>query len=214
MRVAGLNRNGFRRSVRDITDRGADFFYCDTDAGNKTGNRDPPVFIGDKFAVGIADRLSVLIRHEKRGSGNRRCRIRDENLRVERLCGSVAERQSPRVVGVDRDGLRFAVQNISVRGFDFRHDIRAGIESGNRELSVFIRPVNAVRGSPALIGVHSLAFRRRDFELPSDCPIFSRLNCLSERSRKSIHELRCSESEYPAAFRPKYIRPLCESRGL
>ena len=127
---AGSDLNCPGRAVEDISFHRPRFPYHQRHAGRQSGQDNLSVFIRDVFAV--ADPRSVRIRNQERDAGERFCGSVDILLNRQGLQGNIAERQGLRVVGVDRDGLRFAVESVSVRGFRFRHHIRAGFKIHRR----------------------------------------------------------------------------------
>ena len=65
--------------------------------------------------------------------------------------GRVGKGQRLRVVAVDLDGLRGAVQHITVRCFDLRYHIGIRFEVDQLDLAVAVRGVNAVGSDGAVV---------------------------------------------------------------
>ena len=77
----------------------------------------------------------------------------------------IAESERLRVAGIDRDRLRLRLQNVTVRGLCLGHDIRAGGQLFQHDLTVAVCLIDAVGAGQALVVRGQFAVGGGDLEL-------------------------------------------------
>ena len=154
-----------RGVVQNISCNSANFLHVHCDAGSEVGNRNLPVGVAGKFAVFRSNNRAAAVFQKDRNAGDGLRGPFFVNLNDERLFWSIAESHSLGITGVDRDSLRFRIEDISLRRFCFRHHIGSGQESGDGEASVFIRPIDSVGRGISSVLIHRCSLGRGNFKL-------------------------------------------------
>ena len=116
-------------------------------AVRKLRERDNAVAVGGVGADALAVHLSDLKLHTLDALTAVRVHLDD----LTAADGRVGKGQRLRVVAVDLNGLRGAVQHIAVRRFDLRYHISIRFEVHQLDLAVAIRGVNAIRSDRAAV---------------------------------------------------------------
>ena len=165
LRPALLNGDGLRGSVQNIAGERLCLHDGHSLTGRQTGHHKLPVCVRGINAVGGSELRPPAVRHEKLHAGERIGGSRCVFLHGKGLLRFIANREGLRVVRVNRHSQGRRVQNVAIRDCRFRQRIDAGFHFGNQELSVGIRPVNPVGGSPAAVIIQRFAAGGRGFEL-------------------------------------------------
>ena len=116
-------------------------------AVRKLRERDNAVAVGGVGADALAVHLSNLKLHTLDALTAVRVHLDD----LPAADGRVGKGQRLRVVAVDLNGLRGAVQHIAVRRFDLRYHISIRFEVHQLDLAVAVRGVNAIRSDRAAV---------------------------------------------------------------
>ena len=117
------------------------------EAVRKLRERDNAVAVGGVGADALAVHLSDLKLHTLDALAAVRVHLDD----LTAADGRVGKGQRLRVVAVDLNGLRGAVQHIAVRRFDLRYHIGIRFEVHQLDLAVAVRGVNAIRSDRAAV---------------------------------------------------------------
>ena len=207
LRRARFNENGFRRSVQNITVRRSDFFRGNRHARSEIFNHDPPVFIGNKFAVGIPNGSAGLIRDKECHAFDRRRASGYKLLNRQRFLRRVPEYDFFCFAAENLHALRRGIQNITGYCFGFAYIYgHARLQIFHADFAVFIgiiRPVSDCRAAR----VRNLKLDAGQRRVVRSLNIFVNY----ERGQRLIVE---SQRIVPAEFNPYGLRTAVKRKSI
>ena len=166
LRRAALDEDALGGAVQHKAADRLCFPRRDRCAGDKPGDGNAPVFVGDVVAACLPDHRAGTVRHMEHDARNRRGRARDILLQGKRLHRVVEEGQRLSVIGLDNDGLCAGalVDGIARDGLGFRDHQRTR-DAGDRDSAVGVGGIKPVGGQLAVLGIHHAPIRVCHLEL-------------------------------------------------
>ena len=166
LRRAALDEDALGGAVQHKAADRLCFPRRDRCAGDKPGDGNAPVFVGDVVAACLPDHRAGAVCHMERDARNRRGRARDVLLQGKRLHRVVEEGQRLSVIGLDNDGLCAGalVDGIARDGLGFRDHQRTR-DAGDRDSAVGVGGIKPVGGQLAVLGIHHATIRVCHLEL-------------------------------------------------
>ena len=153
--LACFDLNGLRNIVQHIPVLRARLLDDQRRFGRNPGNTDRACAVRGVVPSGSADDRARAVRHIELDAGQRRMGGGVDLLDQQPAHRGILKHKGLRIVGVYPDGLRLAVQDVTVRGLFLGHDIGAGGEVEKPDLTVSPGGIEAVRRdiAPVVVGV-------------------------------------------------------------